>query len=112
MFHQRTDIEFSASGVLFVDDLGDGVFSIVYCQPYGNDYMLSCVEVDTCADWIEREELEDYADDPIETDEDLAIVALDYYGLSEFGDPGRIMGLDDVEEIFDEMGIGSVEWPW
>lgn len=111
MYHMRNDTEFSESGVLYVDEIEDGVFSIIYVQPYGGDYLVAKNEVDVYAGWIERDELEDYADDPVETDEDLAIVALDYYGMSEFGDAGETMSTADAEDTLYAWGVENPELP-
>ena len=114
MYVNRGDVDFFEGGRL-VEDLGDGVFSIITCDfiyDAGDDaYLFAHVEVDVNDSWIDRDAVISFAGEP-EDDMMFALDALSYYGPQEFGDPGEQMTRAEIIERMDSWYGDFEEEPW
>lgn len=115
MYFNRGDVDFFENGVL-VEDEGNGIFDIIWCQPFdGNPdldrFLFAHVEVDINDDWIDTRAVSDFVGGA-EDDEDFALAALDYYGPAEFGDPGEELDRAQIRERLDGWYGEFDEKPW
>lgn len=95
MFNNYGDINYFELGALVENDGRENEYHVLYCRPLcetdenGNElyYFADCF-VDITDTWIDRTDVESFADCDAETSPELyAVACIDYYGAENFASP-------------------------
>ena len=108
MYKNFGDRNFFEYGILLDNDHSDTEFSILFCTPLfeedesGNQlYLFADCYVDIMSEWFDLEAIESCCGS-WDSNESLAIAALNYYGSDEFSDYYET-GIFTAEEIVEKL---------
>jgi hypothetical protein len=88
MYINYGDKNFFEHGILVDSEHSDTLIDMLVCEPYPdeeNKYMFARIQVDTEAEWLNKDELRRFTGMDLTDPVELAIAAYSYYGPEEFG---------------------------